>query len=83
MIKNYSDLVDNSISATKKTYWLQKSLLHHYSRFGVFLFKNYTLVKTVQIGWFAIKIIISIDISSLKKVLQKCENLKKIYLDIF
>ena len=45
----------------------------HYSRFGVFLFKIGMHVKTVQIEFFAIEIIISIHILSLKKVLPKCE----------
>ena len=46
----------------------------HYSRFGVFLFKIGMDVKTVQIVFFGIEIIISVHISSLKKVLPKCEN---------
>ena len=46
----------------------------HYSRIGVFLFKIAMHVKTVQIEFFAIEIIISIHISCLKKVLPKCEN---------
>ena len=49
-------------------------LTGHYSRFGVFLFKISMDVKTVQIEFFAIEIIISIHISCLKKVLPKCEN---------
>ena len=49
-------------------------LMHHYSRFGVFLFKIDMHVKTVQNEFFAIEIIISIHISSLKKLLPKCEN---------
>ena len=49
-------------------------LTWHYSRFGVFLFKIVMDVKTVQIEFFAIKIIIGINILSLKKVLPKCEN---------
>ena len=49
---------------------------NHCSRFEVFLFKNGMHVKTVQVGWFAIKTIIS----SFKKVLKKCENLQKISL---
>ena len=48
----------------------------HYSHFGVFLFKNRIRVKTVQIKFFAIEIIIS----SLKKVLQKCESWQKKFL---
>ena len=46
---------------------------HHYSRFGVFLFKISMHVKTVQIEFFVIEIIISIHILSLEKVLPKCE----------
>ena len=46
----------------------------HYSRFGVFLFKIGMHVKTFQIEFFAIEIILSIHISSFKKVLPKCEN---------
>ena len=46
----------------------------HYSRFGVFLFKIARHVKTVQIEFFVIEIIISAHISTLKKVLPKCEN---------
>ena len=49
-------------------------LSFHYSRFEVFLFKNCMYVKTVQVGWFAIKTIISILVFSFKKVLKKCEN---------
>jgi len=48
--------------------------LRHYSRFGVFLFKIARHVKTVQIEFFVIEIIISAHISTLKKVLPKCEN---------
>ena len=51
-----------------------RSPAHHYSRFGVFLFQIGMHVKTVQIEFFAIEIIISIHISCLKKVLPKCEN---------
>ena len=46
----------------------------HYSRFGVFLFKIARHVKTVQIEFFVIEIIISAHISTLKNVLPKCEN---------
>ena len=46
----------------------------HYSRFAVFLFKIGMHVKTVQIEFFAIEIIISIHISSLEIVLPKYEN---------
>ena len=49
-------------------------LANHYSRFGVFLFKIGMDVKTVQIVFFGIEIIIRVHISSLKKVLPKCEN---------
>ena len=56
------------------------NLLLHYSRFGVFLSKIGMHVKTVQIELFAIEIIISIHISSLKKVLPKCENWQKKFL---
>ena len=50
----------------------------HYSRFEVFLFKNCMhVVKTVQVGWVAIKTITSIHISSEKKVLKKCEIYRK------
>ena len=49
----------------------------HYSRFGVFLFKIARHVKTVQIEFFAIEIIISTHISCLKKVFPKCENGQK------
>ena len=54
--------------------------LSHYSRFEVFLFKNCMHVKTVQVGWFAIKTIISIHIFSFNFFLKKCENLQKISL---
>ena len=54
---------------------LQTLLLSiHYSRFDVFLSLIGMHVKTVQIELFAIEIIIRIHISSLKKVLPKCEN---------
>ena len=58
-------------------------LLYHYSRFGDFLFKNHMPVKTVQTGCFTIKSIIIVHISSLKRVLKKCENLQKISLILF
>ena len=48
----------------------------HYSRFGFGLFKICMHLKTVQMSFFAIKINISIHISSLKKVL-KIWKLKK------
>ena len=54
--------------------------LSHYGRFGVFLSKIGMHVKTVQIEFFAIKIIISIHISSFKKVLPKYENWQKSFL---
>ena len=47
---------------------------------GYFLFKISMHVKTVQIEFFAIEIIISIHISCLKKVLPKCENWQKKFL---
>ena len=46
----------------------------HYSRFEEFLSKIGMHVKTVQIELFAVEIIISIHISSFKKVLPKYEN---------
>ena len=51
--------------------------LGHYSRFGFGLFKNRMHLKAVQMSFFAIKIIITIHSSSLKKVLKKCENWQK------
>ena len=45
-----------------------------HSRFEVFLSKIGMHVKIVKIEFFAIEIIIRIHISSLKKVLPKCEN---------
>ena len=49
----------------------------HYSWFGLFLSKKCMHLKTVQIEFFAIEIIISIHILCLKKVLPKCENWQK------
>jgi hypothetical protein len=57
-----------------------KYLWIHYSWFGMFLSINCMHVKTVQIEFFAIEIIISIHILSFKKVLPKCENWQKNFL---
>ena len=52
----------------------------HFHRFEAFLFKINLQVKTVEMGCFAIKIIIRNHILSFKKVLKKCENWQKIFL---
>ena len=66
---------------------------YHYGRFGVCSFIISMHVKTVQIEFYAIEIIISIHISSLKNVWLKWENWQKknpdftywksVFLDIF
>ena len=62
---------------TRTLFRILSHLKYHYGRFGVRSFIISMYVKTVQIEFFAIKIIISIHISSLKKVWPKWKNWQK------